>query len=125
MRLVWKLSVIVAIGVLLHGWIQRYESEIDEARFVLRTLMTSWGTGAVDTVELMDEAVALRDRQWARYHRRVAAAGGTGGEAGTLVAIDSTNATTRPGWERDASDADELALALNMVTELTMPPTDR
>jgi hypothetical protein len=99
MRLNLKLAVIVAVGVGLQALLTRYESEIDEAQFAIRTLVAHLRGGLPSDEPIMDAAEALHWRQEARFARRYANAA-------------SANATTRPDETRAASIADELEWSL-------------
>jgi hypothetical protein len=97
MRLMWKLALLLAIGVGTQYAILRWMPEIEEARFALRVYVAYLRGGTAADTDVMDLAVELRDRQYEQVARRVA----------------SAQAATRPTVaRRDASIVDELESSL-------------
>jgi hypothetical protein len=101
MRLTWKLALLLAIGVGTQYLLNRHADDIDEARFTLRVYVAHLCGGTAADPDVMDLAVELRDREYARVVRRSVAAQG--------------QATSRPASEtRDASIAAELESSISL-----------
>ena len=62
MRVIWKLSVFMLLGVLLQCGIVRYADDVDEAMFILRV-----GIARAQGVEIDDQELVVAA---ARLHRR-------------------------------------------------------
>jgi len=100
MRLLWKLALLVTIGVGMQVAIERYESELDEAWFATRVFCAHARGGTAADPELIDLATALTKRQYARIDPR-------------LFAVPCQKPTTRPADVRqDARVAEELQCSL-------------
>src|SRR4051812_1394975 len=101
MRLIWKLALLLSIGVGTQYAILRWMPEIEEARFAFRVYVAYLRGGTAADTDVMDLAIELRDRQYEQAARRVA----------------SAQATTRPTVvRRDASVVDELESSLASST---------
>ena len=97
MRLIWKLALLLAIGVALQYAILRWTPEIEEARFALRAYASYLSGGTPADPEMMDLAIELRDRE---YEHLIARA-------------TSAQTATRPTVaRRDASIVDALESSL-------------
>jgi len=66
MRVIWKFSVIVLMGVVIQCGIVRSANDIDEAAFVFRMLCATSAGVPHDDPELIDEAQRLFRRQCER-----------------------------------------------------------
>ena len=66
MRALWKLSVIVLLGVAIQCVLVRWAGEIDEAAFVFRVLVARVQGIEADDPRLVEDAERLLHRQCAR-----------------------------------------------------------
>lgn len=66
MRILWKLSVIVLLGVAIQYTLARAAGEIDEAAFAFRVFVANLQGDRYDSSRLVDEAQRLFQRQCLR-----------------------------------------------------------
>ena len=97
MRFYVKLTLLIAIGMVSQGLIERHEAELDETFFAVRVMAARLSGESASSESCMDAADALLRRQYVRLARR--------GRC--------ENAATRPVEERAASVADQLACSLH------------
>ena len=68
MRIIWKLSLIVALGVVLQQMLTVSVADLDDAQFTARVWSNTLCGHPTDT-ELAAAADRLRDRDYARHFR--------------------------------------------------------
>jgi len=66
MRLVFKLAVVVLLGVLVQCGLVRFVGTLDEGLFVVRVMVAQAQGATLDDEMIMDEAVRLFERQCRR-----------------------------------------------------------
>ena len=71
MRIIWKLSAFVLLGVLLQCGIQRYADDLDEAMFILRVGVAQAQGVEIDDHELVVAAARLHRRRCERHNATV------------------------------------------------------
>lgn len=63
MRIAWKLSIIVLLGILIQCGLIRAANEIDESAFAIRVFWATRAGMALDDPKLLDDAHRLIRRQ--------------------------------------------------------------
>ena len=71
MRIIWKLSAFVLLGVLLQCGILRYADDVDEAMFVIRVGIARAQGAQIDDAELVVAAARLHRRRCERNNATV------------------------------------------------------
>ena len=71
MRVIWKLSVFMLLGVLLQCGIVRYADDVDEAMFILRVGIARAQGVEIDDQELVVAAARLHRRRCERHNATV------------------------------------------------------